>query len=225
MIKLDPMLCFVTHVENYTLPDYLELLEKIVAGGVTHVQFRAKTLSRFETYVWAYGIKKFLDERKIPLIINDNVALAEVVDAYGVHLGQTDGSPEAARMRLGPDKCIGLSIESTDELLAANQLDCIDYVAASAVFPTQTKTNCKKIWGLHGLNKLVPQSKHPVIAIGGIHTNNIKRVMEQGVLGVAVISAIQEAESVQQTTQLLKEAVSHVVPSSKPAKSYEPFSF
>lgn len=224
-MKLTPMLCFVTHVENYTLPDYLLLLEQIVSGGVTHIQFRAKSLSRFETYVWAYGIKKFLDERRVPLIINDDVALTEVVDAYGVHLGQTDGSPEAARRRLGPDKCIGLSIESMDELFVANQLDCIDYVAASAVFPTQTKTNCKTIWGLHGLRKFVQQSKHPVIAIGGIHTKNIARVMEQGVLGVAVISAIQEAESVQQTTQLLKEAVSHVTSSSKQTKSYQPFSF
>ncbi|MDF1646901.1 MAG: thiamine phosphate synthase [Legionellaceae bacterium] len=211
-MQLNPMLCLVTQIENHTLPKYLGLLEEAILGGVTHVQFRAKSLSRFETYVWAYGIKKFLDSKQTPLLINDNVALAEVVNADGVHLGQTDGSPEAARARLGTDKCIGLSIESLDELDCANQLDCIDYVAASAVFPTPTKTNCKKIWGLHGLNKFVQQSKHPVIAIGGIHTKNISRVMEQGVLGVAVVSAIQSSNTIEQTTKQLKEAIYHVTP-------------
>ncbi len=221
-MKLAPMLCLVTQIKDYTLPKYLELLEEAILGGVTHVQFRAKSLSRFETYVWVYALKKFLDSKNIPLIINDNVALTEVVDAYGVHLGQTDGSPEAARARLGPDKCIGLSIESLDELHLANQLDCIDYVAASAVFPTPTKTNLKKIWGLHGLSKFVEQSKHPVIAIGGIHTQNITRVMEQGVLGVAVVSAIQASNTIEQTTKQLKEAICHVTSTRIKAESSEP---
>lgn len=205
---LNPMLCFVTHIEpHHTVEKYLALLEQVVAGGVTHVQFRAKSLSRFETYVWVYAIKKFLDARNIPLIINDSVALTEVVDAYGVHLGQTDGSPDAARLRLGPSKCIGISVETLDELDAANQLTSVDYVAASAVFPTQTKTNCKTIWGLAGLGQFVQQSRHPVLAIGGINASNIADIMAEGVLGVAVISAIQNSNTIQETTQLLKEAV------------------
>jgi thiamine-phosphate pyrophosphorylase len=223
-MQLSPMLCLVTQIENYTLPKYLELLEEAILGGVTHVQFRAKTLSRFETYVWTYGIKTFLDSKKIPLIINDNIALADVVNADGVHLGQTDGSPTAARARLGPDKCIGLSIESLDELYLANQLDCIDYVAASAVFPTPTKSNLKKIWGLHGLGKFVEQSKHPVVAIGGIHIKNITRVMEQGVLGVAVVSAIQASNTIEQTTKQLKEAICHVRETRIKTQSSEPIS-
>jgi thiamine-phosphate pyrophosphorylase len=211
MQQLMPMLCFVTHIENHhTLPKYLELLEQVILGGITHVQFRAKSLTRFEAYTWAHGLKAFLDARQIPLIINDTIALAEEVNAAGVHLGQTDASPLAARKRLGLDKCIGLSIESLDELYLANQLDCIDYVAASAVFPTATKTNCKMIWGLDGLRHVVQQSKHPVIAIGGIHTSNIKAVMAAGASGVAVVSAIQNSKAIQHTTQQLKEAISDV---------------
>ncbi|MCH9718190.1 MAG: thiamine phosphate synthase [Gammaproteobacteria bacterium] len=206
-MRINPMLCFVTHVAGYTLPAYLDLLEKVILGGVTHVQFRAKSLSRFETYIWAHTLKKFLNAKNIPFLINDNVALADVVGADGVHLGQTDGSPDAARLRLGSKACIGLSIESLDELHIANQLDSIDYVAASAVFPTPTKNNCKKIWGIHGLKQVVQQSKHPVIAIGGIHTRNIARVMEQGVSGVAVVSAIQASNTIILTTKLLKEVV------------------
>ncbi|MDX2346043.1 MAG: thiamine phosphate synthase [Legionella sp.] len=202
-----PMLCFVTDIKDHTIEAYLELLNQAILGGVTHVQFRSKSLTRFETYVWVYALKKFLDARQIPLIINDSVALTEVVDAYGVHLGQTDGCPLAARKRLGPDKCIGLSIESLEELDAANQLDCIDYVAASAVFESQTKTNCKTIWGLDGLKNLVQQSKHPVIGIGGINATNINTVMAQGAAGVAVVSAIQASNTIKQTTQLLKEAL------------------
>ncbi len=224
-MQLNAMLCLVTQIESYTLPKYLDLLEEAISGGVTHVQFRAKMLSRFEAYIWAFGLQKFLKAKEIPLIINDNVALADVVNAAGVHLGQTDGSPLQARVRLGKDKCIGLSVESLGELHAANQLDYIDYVAASAVFPTPTKTNCKKIWGLHGLSKFVQQSKHPVIAIGGIHTQNIMRVMEQGVTGVAVVSAIQASETVRETTQLLKEAICHVTTTHHPIKSREPLNF
>ena len=208
--QIKSMLCFVTHIEEQSIAQYLELLEEAILGGVTHVQFRSKSLSRFETYIWAYALKKFLRAKNIPLIINDSVALAEVVDAEGVHLGQTDGSPEAARLRLGPSKCIGVSIESLDELVLANQLDCIDYVAASAVFNSETKTNCKTIWGLHGLRKVVEQSKHPVIAIGGINTSNIEQVMENGASGVALVRAIQSSNTIKQTTELLKEAIDHV---------------
>ena len=207
-----PILCLVTHIEpHHTVPKYLALLEQAIAGGVTHVQFRGKSLNRFETYVWAYSLKKFLAVRKIPLIMNDSVALAEVIQADGVHLGQTDGDPRLARRRLGPNKIIGLSIETFDELDAANQMDCIDYVAASAVFPTKTKMNCKTIWGLDGLKKIMQHTKHPVIAIGGINASNIDAVMAEGVSGVAVVSAIQASKTVQETTQQLKEAICHVI--------------
>lgn len=224
MIQLSPMLCLITHIQNSTLKEYLTLLEQAIASGVTHVQFRAKSMNRFETYVWAHSIKKFLTARQIPLIMNDSVALAEIVNADGVHLGQTDGSPEAARARLGPDKCIGLTIESLQELDAANQLNCIDYVAASAVFPTQSKNNCKKIWGLNGLGRFVQQSKHPVVAVGGIQTNNITNVMRQGVIGVAVISAIQLSDTIQKTTQYLRGEIDDAISARYSTKAVEPIS-
>ena len=97
-----------------------------------------------------------------------------------------------ARSILGPNKIIGLSIESLSELAIANASDSIDYVTASAVFPTQTKPDCKTLWGIDGLEQVVLRSKHPVTAIGGINVQNVRSVMEQGVEGVAVIGALRQ---------------------------------
>jgi thiamine-phosphate pyrophosphorylase len=85
------------------------------------------------------------------------------------------------------------SIESLDELSAANQLTCIDYVAASAVFQSSTKPDCSTIWGLDGLRRICAHSIHPVIAIGGILLENIQAVIQAGAQGIAVVSAIHHA--------------------------------
>lgn len=183
-------LCYVTKPDHQNLDAYLHSLLLAVKGGVTAIQLRDKTTPMSIQRDSARAIKYVLNQLQVPLIINDNIDLALEIDADGVHLGQSDGCPVAARERLGKDKIIGWSIESESELERANQLSCIDYVAASAVFPSNTKTNCKKIWGLEGLSYLVTNSKHPVIAIGGINQTNAKAVIAHGACGIAVVSAI-----------------------------------
>jgi len=168
-------------------------LQQAVAGGVTLVQLRLKNKKPDDFYHAACAIKAILDPLHVPLIINDNAVLAKEIDAAGVHLGQSDMPPEEARELLGPGKIIGWSIETLEQLDQANALSCIDYVAASAVFPSQTKTDCKTIWGIDGLKKIVELSHHPVVAIGGIHVHNAADVMATGVAGIAVVSAIHDA--------------------------------
>ena len=80
-------------------------------------------------------------------------------------------------------------------------------MTASAVFPTQTKPDCKTLWGIDGLEQVVLRSKHPVTAIGGINVQNVRSVMEQGVEGVAVIGALHNAENVAQTTSQFIESI------------------
>ncbi|MFW9878534.1 MAG: thiamine phosphate synthase [Candidatus Thorarchaeota archaeon] len=126
------------------------------------------------------------------IIINDRVDVAYAISADGVHLGQSDLKVSEAREILGPKAIIGLSVESVEQAIEANRED-IDYIAASPVFSTKTKTNCSMPWGLNGLKQLCIVSKHPVIAIGGIDKNNAKQVIECGAKGVAVISAIFDA--------------------------------
>lgn len=185
-------LCLVTHF-HHSLASCQLFLDQAVKGGVTSVQLRLKGVNPADHADFARAIKIFLDDRKTPLIINDHVELAKAIDASGVHLGQSDMAPWMAREILGPDKIIGWSIETLADLDRANELTCLDYVAASAVFPSRTKTDCKTIWGVDGLKKMVAKSIHPVVAIGGIESNNAADVIATGVAGIAVVSAIHEA--------------------------------
>ena len=186
-------LCLVTHVTTTPFNEYKKFLLQAISGGVTAIQLRDKTASRNALYRMAAELKELLSPLNIPLIINDHVDIAKAVNAEGVHLGQTDGSSQAAHDELGPDAFIGLSIETLDELDKANLMPWINYIGASAVFQSHTKTNCKTIWGLDGLRALVLKSIHPVVAIGGINEHNIQKTMACGVCGVAVIGAIHDA--------------------------------
>lgn len=198
-------LCLVTHKLQQTTANYHEFILTAIAGGVTCVQLREKNKSLQEIEIIARDLMNILKPRQIPLIINDHVEIAKIVDADGVHVGQSDWSPMAARELLGADKIIGWSVESLADVDAANRLDCINYIGASAVFPSSTKTNCKTIWGIEGLKQIVALSTHPVVAIGGINQSNAARVFAAGAAGIAVISAIHDAEDVYQASQLLSE--------------------
>lgn len=188
----DLRLCLVTHPESRSLDSYEQIIRQAISGGVTSIQLRNKTEQSSILRKIAIDLLAIVRPLHIPLIINDNVALAKEIDADGVHLGQSDMPPVEAREILGPDKIIGWSIETYEQLERANQLDCIDYIAASAIFPSKTKLDCKMIWGLAGLKTITQQSRHPVVAIGGININNVRDVMMQGAVGAAVISAIHD---------------------------------
>lgn len=207
MIEDDLTLCFITHRQDQSFHVYQQVILNAIQGGVTSVQLRDKNASLVELHAMALALKSLLTPLNIPLIINDHADIAHAVDAAGVHLGQTDGLPALARAMLGPTKRIGLSIETFDDLARANSLTCIDYLAASAVFPSQTKINCATIWGLDGLRKISKASKYPVVAIGGIELNNIKETMACGVAGVAVVGAIHGASCPKQAAAALMHAI------------------
>ena len=179
-------------------------LQQAIAGGVTAIQLRDKHHSRNAVRDSALRLKSLLNPLNIPLIINDDVTLAQEVQADGVHLGQNDLSPEDARAILGDDKIIGLSVETVEQLHKANQLTCIDYIAASAVFPSTTKHDCVTYWGLAGLKTMAELSTHPVIAIGGINLENITAVIQHGAVGVAV-SSVLDHHPLSTAQKLIKE--------------------
>lgn len=193
-------LCLITHPQHCNF-EYLVL--QAIKGGVTSVQLRNKTNALSTTQALAVALISLLRPLNIPLIINDNIDLAKAVDADGVHLGQSDRHPVEARQILGPDKIIGWSIETYEQLEQANQLKCIDYIAASALFSSKTKPDCKTIWGLEGLTNIAQISTHPVVAIGGINSSNIRDVMRAGACGAAVISAIYDHPQPEQAARAL----------------------
>lgn len=170
-----------------------DVVLEAVAGGVTMVQLREKSIGTREFVELAARLRKALEGTGVPLIINDRIDVALASGADGVHIGQSDMPYVEARRLLGPDKIIGLSIETPEELEEANALD-VDYVAASPVFATPTKTDTARPWGLDALKDFCLRSKHPVVAIGGMNAATAKSVFEAGADGIAVVSAIIAAE-------------------------------
>lgn len=184
----------------------MQTVEQAVTGGVTMVQLREKDTPQAEIIMLGKKLKALLKPYKVPLIINDNAEICREVGADGVHLGQTDMHPDEARKLLGEHAIIGLSLENMQQVEAANQLKTIDYVAASPVFTTSTKLDCKAAWKLEGLKQLTRISYHPVVGIGGINLSNLPGVIQAGAKGIAVVSSIQsQADKQPISSQLLGE--------------------
>lgn len=196
-------LMLVTHRLNTPLPEYLNFIKKCLCSGVSSVQLREKSATAAFKLEFAQQLKQLLAPYQIPLIINDDVELAQAVNAEGLHLGQSDANPKRARDILGKARFIGLSIESETELELANHYD-LDYVAASAVFPSEHKRNLKTIWGLDGLTSLCQKSHHPMIAIGGIDQHNAEQVIQTGAQGIAVIGALHQAKDPEKMATTLR---------------------
>jgi hydroxymethylpyrimidine/phosphomethylpyrimidine kinase len=113
---------------------------------------------------------------------------------------------ETARALLGKEKIIGLSVETMDEVLAANELD-VDYIGISPVYATPTKTDTLTPFGLEGIEQVMQQSRHRCVAIGGMNRNTIGEVIARGVEGVAVVSAIVAAESPREASAELADII------------------
>ncbi len=174
--------------------DMAWIVREAAAGGVTMVQLREKECSTAEFIQLARKLKAALAPLGIPLIINDRVDVVLAVDADGVHIGQSDMPYATARKLLGRDKIIGLSVETMDEVVAANALD-VDYIGISPVYATPTKTDTLTPFGLDGVDEVMRCSRHRCVAIGGMNRDTVGEVIAHGVEGVAVVSAIVAAPS------------------------------
>lgn len=184
-----------------------EVVLQAVHGGVASVQLREKSLSTRAFVEEAARIKLLLAPYGIPLIINDRVDVALAVGAAGVHVGQDDMPVEQVRKLVGPEVIVGLSVETWEDVLEAERLP-LDYLGVSPVFATPTKTNTRGAWELEGLARIRAFSRHPLVAIGGLHADNIVSVVEAGAEGIAVVSAICAAEDPLLATQILCQRLS-----------------
>lgn len=182
--------------------DMAWIVREAAAGGVTMVQLREKECSTAEFIALARELKRALSPLGIPLIINDRVDVALAVDADGVHIGQSDMPYDVTRRLLGPDKIIGLSVETMEEVIAANALD-VDYIGISPVYATPTKTDTLAPFGLKGIEEVMRLSRHRCVAIGGMNCDTIGEVIARGVEGVAVVSAIVAADSPREASEEL----------------------
>lgn len=180
-----------------------DVVAKALKGGVTMIQIREKEASARDIIALAVEVKQMAAPYGVPVIINDRVDIAVAAGADGVHLGRSDVPCGVARSILGRDKIIGLSVENFGQVFIANGLD-VDYIGASPVFLTPTKTDTSIPFGLDGLAEVVDISSHPVVAIGGINLVTAPKVIGCGVDGLAVVSAIMGAGDPQAAASALK---------------------
>lgn len=170
-------------------------------GGVTLVQYRAKTASSAEMYAEALQLKALCDSFNVPLIINDRLDIAMAVGAAGVHLGQDDLPCAAARKILGEDYIIGVSAHNPAEAKAALQSGA-DYLGCGAVFGTATKADVKKL-GTEGLTAICREKGLPVVGIGGVTADNYREVRAAGADGAAIVSGILAQPDIRTTVRAI----------------------
>lgn len=179
----------------------IDCVREALEGGVTLVQYRAKTASSAEMYAEALQLKALCDSFNVPLIINDRLDIAMAVGAAGVHLGQDDLPCAAARKLLGEDYLIGVSAHNPAEAKAALQSGA-DYLGCGAVFGTATKADVKKL-GTEGLMAICREKGLPVVGIGGVTADNYREVRAAGADGAAIVSGILAQPDIRATVRAI----------------------
>lgn len=179
----------------------LDCVREALEGGVTLVQYRAKTASSAEMYAEALQLKALCDSFKVPLIINDRLDIAMAVGAAGVHLGQDDLPCAVARRILGEEYLIGVSAHNPTEAKAALQSGA-DYLGCGAVFGTATKADVKKL-GTDGLAAICREKGLPVVGIGGVTADNYREVRAAGTDGAAIVSGILAQPDISATVRAI----------------------
>ena len=186
-------------VGNQTL---YQQVESALKGGVTCVQLREKELDEEAFLKEAFELHDLCKKYNVPFFINDNVDIAIRCHAEGIHVGQDDMSAAQVRQRVGDGVMIGVSAHTVQEALDAVAHGA-DYLGVGAVFATHTKTDVSEM-PRQTLLDICNAVDVPVVAIGGIHKENLLRLKGTGVNGVALVSAIFGAEDIEAECRELK---------------------
>jgi thiamine-phosphate pyrophosphorylase len=191
--RFDPALYAIVDILPGDDGPTAETVARAVAGGVTLVQLRGKGVDPRRLYFRARELRRTLDPLGIPLIVNDRPDVARAAGAAGVHLGQRDLPPEAAR-RAWPEGLIGVSVHTPEELRRAVAAGA-DYVASGALFGTGSKGDATPL-DHADFRAIAAASPVPVVGIGGIEPGNAGVVAALGAAGIAVIRGLWSAGDV-----------------------------
>jgi thiamine-phosphate pyrophosphorylase len=173
----------------------LAQVEAALSGGVAAVQYRDKSADVARRHEQASELVALCHQFRVPLIVNDDLRLADLCDADGVHLGRDDGSLLEARIILGKDRLIGASCNQSLDQARAAQAAGVDYVAFGSFFPSTTKPTAARADA--DLLRLATQAIHiPIVAIGGITLANAPPLLDAGADSLAVLSALFDAPNI-----------------------------
>lgn len=195
-----------TWLKEKTLP---EAVEEAILGGATFIQLREKNLGYEEFFKIAGEVKAVTDKYNIPFVINDNVDVAASIDADGVHIGQSDEEIKTAREKLGFNKIIGLSAVTVEDAIKAEQSGA-DYIGVGAVFNTSTKLDADTV-PFETLKEICDAVSIPVVAIGGISKDNVLELIDTGIAGISVVSAIFAQDNIKSATLELLNLTKQII--------------
>ena len=192
-------LYLVTNRYQDSLESFLEKVETACRSGVTIVQLREKNLTTNQYYQLAKQVKEITDAYQVPLIIDDRLDVCLAVDAAGLHIGDDELPVSIARKVLGPEKILGVTAKTVKRALEAEGGGA-DYLGTGAIFPTTTKENAP-ITLISTLKTICQKVDIPVVAIGGLTSENIDQLTGTGIAGVAVVRDLMQAEDIEAKTQ------------------------
>lgn len=179
-----------------------QAVEEVLRGGATFLQLREKELEGEELLGLALRLKEIAARYHVPFVVNDSVELALACGADGVHVGQKDIMGRDIRALMGPDKILGITANTVELAVAAEQAGA-DYIGAGAVFGTTTKDDAKKL-SLDTLGEICRAVTIPVVAIGGINARNLPQLAGTGAAGAAVVSALFAQPDPEQAARTLR---------------------
>ena len=192
-------LYLVTNRYQDSLENFLEKVETACRSGVTIVQLREKNLTTNQYYQLAKQVKEITDAYQVPLIIDDRLDVCLSVDAAGLHIGDDELPISVARQVLGPEKILGVTAKTVERALEAEESGA-DYLGTGAIFPTTTKENAP-ITLISTLKTIGQRVAIPVVAIGGLTSENIDQLIDTGIAGVAVVRDLMQAEDIEAKTK------------------------
>ena len=192
-------LYLVTNRYQDSLENFLEKVETACRSGVTIIQLREKNLTTNQYYQIAKQVKEITDAYQVPLIIDDRLDICLAVDAAGLHIGDDELPVSVARKVLGPEKILGVTAKTVKRALEAETWGA-DYLGTGAIFPTTTKENAP-ITLISTLKTICQTVAIPVVAIGGLTSENIDQLIGTGIAGVAVVRDLMQAEDIEAKTQ------------------------
>lgn len=202
-------LYLVTNRYQDSLESFLEKVETACRSGVTIIQLREKNLTTNQYYQLAKQVKEITDAYQVPLIIDDRLDVCLAVDAAGLHIGDDELPVSVARKVLGPDKILGVTAKTVKRALEAETWGA-DYLGTGAIFPTTTKENAP-ITLISTLKTICQTVAIPVVAIGGLTSENIDQLIGTGIAGVAVVRDLMQAEDMEAKTQAFLTKLDDVI--------------
>lgn len=179
--------------------DFYKSIENALRGGVTTLQLREKDCSGKEFLEKAYKLRELTKIYNVTFIINDRVDIALLVDADGVHVGQSDISAFEVRKLIGNDKIVGVSTRTMEESIEAKK-NGADYLGVGAMFTTNTKLDAKSV-SMDILEDIKANINLPIVGIGGINLNNVEKLKACNIDGYAIVSAILGAQDIYEETK------------------------